>query len=157
MLRLFRALFILALIGCKDSSGPDECGGIQVHGELSASGTGCGGFSGGYSTVSISVEMRPSYLDFTIPAGTGTYSIGSEADFVHGEFTFKQNDPAERTFILTAGTVEITSFSRRRITGALTGVTAQEPNTGSTISISGTFLVRCSPGGTIEAPINNCG
>lgn len=160
------ALLAIAVGGCEDRNGPpglsSDCGLLgpstgTVSGAVTADLNGCAIFSvataGGPTITTIGLSHGAGVTathalslgrEGTRPA-TGTYSVGTAAGNFNGAFTFDGPGNGDRSFTLTAGTVNITGSSATTLAGTLSGVTATETTTpANTITINANFSARCT-------------
>lgn len=161
-------LLALALAGCgEDKTGPGgvslNCGLLgtssgTVTGTVTANLNGCAyyGVTSGTTVVGLSAGSAASpthSLALSKSGGrpvTGTYSIGTGAANFSGVFTFDGGSSADRSFILTSGTVTITGSSAGTLTGTLSSVVATEATVAApTVNISGSFTAKCTSSGSV--------
>lgn len=164
--RVVPVFLALALAGCGDDKiGPVSlsCGLLgtssgTVSGTVTANLNGCSyyGVSSGTTVVGLTSGSAASpthSLALTRQGGrpvNGTYTIGLAAANFQGAFTFDGGTSADRTFVLTSGTVTVSSSSSGTLNGTLTSVVATETTVAApTINISGSFTSKCTPSGSV--------
>lgn len=161
-LRILPALLALTLAGCGDDN---SIGGVSancglagtstgsVSGVVTANLGGCAVYAVATSadatgiTISAGTAASPTHVvglarDGGRPA-VGSYTIGAGATQFAGTFKFEAGS-ADRNFVLTGGTVNITASSTGTLSGNLASVTASEISTpANTITITGNFSAKC--------------
>ena len=170
-IRVSPVLLALALAGCSDAVEPLlKCGiagtaDANVNGAVTASVDGC-------STYGVSVGASPSTAivlaggNLSTPThtitlarngarpATGSYTVSATAGSnISGAFVLDGGSAADRTFILTAGTIDITTSSAGTLRGTFNSVTAKEGvgAAAPTVTITGNFSAKC-----VDTADNDC-
>ena len=166
--RAITVLSILLLTGAAGCGGDDNPAGLQgascgLLGSFSgnATGTGASALSGcSYYTVSDEGEGDGPFFGMVLTNGTGldatphiinfgreggrpgpgTYSVGTDAGQILGGVFL---DDGDRNFVLTSGTVTITTSSADNLVGSL-NVTGTEFGSNATITVTGNFSAKCA-------------
>jgi len=129
---------------------------VSVTGSATASVTGCGSYVDlsdfGAPTFRLfltggSVDAPAYVVNVGRPGprpGNGTYNVG----LTDGQWTGRLNvrSSPERFFILTGGTVTITTSNTGNLRGSVNMTATESSGTGTnTVTISGTFAAKCEP------------
>lgn len=167
-IRMVPVLFAVALAGCgSDSSGPGIGGACglagsssgTVGGAVTANLNGCAVYivstSSNVTTIGLTggTAATPTHVLAMSRNGgrpvAGSYTIGAGATQYSGIFSYDGGTSADRSFLLTSGTVTITGSSSGTLTGTLTSVVATEATVAAaTISIAGSFTAKCTTTGS---------
>ena len=160
--RITPVLLALALVGCGDdaTSVSVKCGllgkaNVSIAGAVTAAVNSCAGYTvttGGSPVTAVSLFAGSvSEPTHTITLGRngarpaqGDYTVGAAAGNFSGTFKLEGGTAADRNFVLTGGTINISASSTGTLNGSFTSVTAAEVGTpANTITLSGTFSAKC--------------
>jgi hypothetical protein len=110
---------------------------------VSDEGEGDGPFFGMVLTNGSELDATPHVINFGREGGRpgpGTYNVGTDAGQILGGVFL---DDGDRNFILTSGTVTITTSSADNLVGSL-NVTGTEFGSSATITVTGNFSAKCA-------------
>ena len=161
MKRVTLALLALALAGCSESTTPSlKCGiagtsDANVAGAVTVSVDGCAQYGVSTGTgASTAITLNAGSLAATThtivlthsgarPAN-GNYPVGTPTgNNFSGWFTLEAGS-ADRTFVLTGGTIDITTSTDGKLNGTFNAVTATEGTPAApTVTITGNFAAKC--------------
>ena len=162
-IRILPLLLAAAFAGCGEDgvTGVNtNCGiagsaNISVTGAVTASVNGCATYvvAGGADPATAVALTGGSFSAPTHSIGfgrdgarptNGSYTIGAGATQFAGSFTLDGGSGADRSFVLTGGTINITTSNSGTLAGTFSAVTASEISTpGNTVTMSGSFTAKC--------------
>ena len=164
---LVPVLLALVIAGCGDTSAPSlKCGiagtsDANVAGAVTASVDACATYTVSTGTPSTGISLvagsltSPTHTITLVRSGARpvieTYGVGTPTGF-SGSFVLDGGSAANRTFVLTGGTIDITASSAGRLNGTFNAVTATEGTgpSAATVTITGNFAAKCVDTGNTD-------